>query len=71
MKNELIMKLINESEELTEKIVKLEKFISKQSDEFMVSKTGDLLVRQKIAMWQYKNILMERIKNELEIEVIE
>lgn len=71
MNNEVITKLLNEYDELIDKLIKLEKFISKQDDNFLCSKKGDLLVKQKLIMMDFRNILRQRIDDLLGVEVIE
>ena len=71
MNNEVIGRMLDEYDELIERIIKLEKFISKQDDNFLCSKKGDLLIKQKLIMGEYRKILMERIRDIIGIEVIE
>lgn len=71
MNNEVISKLLNEYDELIDKLIKLEKFISKQDDNFLCSKKGDLLIKQKLIMMDFRSILRQRIDDLIGIEVIE
>lgn len=69
----MIERIIKEYDELLERLIKLEKFISKQNDEFMISKAGELAVKQKLIMYEYKEILKLRLIDLTcgEVEIVE